>query len=53
MREYYGNRNHHLFVATETGTTASPAIASPQPTNNLDQIADYLTDGFWSDPWQR
>ncbi|NQX72785.1 MAG: M10 family metallopeptidase C-terminal domain-containing protein [Epibacterium sp.] len=49
MREFYGNRNHQLLVTAETGTTASPAIASPQPTNNLDQIADYLTDGFWAD----
>ena len=49
MCEFCGDRSHHLFVTAGPGDTAPPTAASTQPTYTLDQIADYLTDGFWAD----
>ena len=49
MCEFCGDRSHHLFVTAGTDDTAAPAASSSLPTYSLDQIADYLTDGFWED----
>lgn len=49
MCEFCGDRSHHLFVTAGTGDTDPSATASTQPTYTIDQIADYLTDGFWAD----
>ncbi|CUH77135.1 Serralysin precursor [Tritonibacter multivorans] len=49
MCEICGDRSHHLFVSAGTDNTPAPTTYSTLPTYTLDQIADYLSDGFWED----
>ncbi|MEP4036361.1 M10 family metallopeptidase C-terminal domain-containing protein [Pseudophaeobacter sp.] len=49
MCEMCGNRSHSLFEEGTTYDTSVEATHAPKPTNTVDQIADYLTTGFWQD----
>ena len=49
MCEFCGNRDHSLFGEGATYTPTEEANAAGKPTYSVDQIADYLTDGFWED----
>lgn len=47
MCEMCGNRDHSLF---EDGTTYTPTVEAnnaAKPTYTVDQVASYLTDGYW------
>lgn len=48
MCEMCGNRSHSLFEEGTTYETSVEGTHAPKPTNTVDQIADYLTDGFWT-----
>ncbi len=49
MCEMCGNRGHSLFEDGTTYTPTADAVNAGRPTYTVDQIADYLTTGYWED----
>ncbi|MFT6459651.1 M10 family metallopeptidase C-terminal domain-containing protein [Pseudophaeobacter arcticus] len=47
MCEFCGNRDHRLFVEDTTHTPTVETSYAAKPTNTVDEIADYLTTGYW------
>ncbi|WP_278924555.1 M10 family metallopeptidase [Pseudophaeobacter profundi] len=47
MCEFCGNRDHRLFVEDTTHTPTVETSYATKPTNTVDEIADYLTTGYW------
>ncbi|MEP2718853.1 M10 family metallopeptidase [Pseudophaeobacter sp.] len=47
MCEFCGIREHRLFVDGTTSTPTVEAVAAPKPTYTVDQVADFLTEGYW------
>lgn len=47
MCEFCGNREHRLFVEDTTVTPTVETSYASKPTNTVDEIADYLTTGYW------
>jgi len=39
----------HVAAATATATPTAPSIAANAPTGSLEDLANYLTDGYWAD----
>ncbi len=52
MCGFCGKRDHSLFGEGTTYTSAEVVNAPAKPTYTVDQIADYLTDGYWEDTGQ-